>query len=115
MDLSDKYIFILGMAKFDSEIESTTYTLAKHLARNNYVFYIENPYTWKDFILNWDKKDRARRKKYLLQGSRQTVDTDVPNLKVLIPPPLISINWIPESRIYRAILRLNERLMLNRI
>ena len=62
MALRDKDIFIFGLPKFDSEIESTIFTLARHLARNNRVFYIENPYTWKDSILQRKQIDHKRRK-----------------------------------------------------
>ena len=38
--LKNSIIFILSNAKFDSELQSTSYTIAKYLANDNQVFYI---------------------------------------------------------------------------
>jgi glycosyltransferase involved in cell wall biosynthesis len=113
MELCDKNIFILGLAKYNSEIESTTFTLAKHLARKNQVFYVENPYTWKDLVLN--RKNREQRKKAKSISTQNIIETDSPNLKVIIIPPLASINWLPEGKFYRSALRINEHTILQGI
>jgi glycosyltransferase involved in cell wall biosynthesis len=110
MDLRNKNIFILGLAKYNTEIESTTFTLAKHLARHNQVFYIENPYTWKDLLLS--KKHREQRKKKQLLSTNDIIETGTPNLKVIMVPPLASINGLPEGKIYRAMLKANERIIV---
>jgi hypothetical protein len=34
MILEGKYIFIFALMKFDGEYESTNYTIARHLAKN---------------------------------------------------------------------------------
>jgi teichuronic acid biosynthesis glycosyltransferase TuaH len=115
MELSGKYIFMLGLPKFDSKIESTNFTLAKHLAQSNFVFYIENPYTWKELLFKRNKSELDRRRNFFPFNSDKVIHTSVPNLKVLITPPAISINWLPEGRIYRAILKINEKIMLHRI
>jgi len=43
MELQGKTIFILGIAKFDGQFESTSYTTAKYLAENNTVYYVIIP------------------------------------------------------------------------
>jgi teichuronic acid biosynthesis glycosyltransferase TuaH len=109
MKLRGKHIFILGLAKYNSEIESTTFTLARHLAKHNTVFYIENPYTWKDLIVK--KSSHGRR----LYKAESEIDTNVPGLKVLTMPRLMSINWLPEGAVYRSLLRLNQQALADRI
>src|ERR1700733_2878619 len=114
MNLQNKNIFILGLAKFDNEIESTSFTIAKHLAAENNVFYIENPYTWKSFIFKKYARGIELRQKYFSFNSDQLINTSVPNLKVIVSPPLAPINWLPEGMIYRAALKLNEKIILHR-
>lgn len=113
MELQGKDIFILGLARYGSTIESTTYTLAKQLAKANRVFYVENPYTWKDLILSKDNKQQ-RRKLAPLSATR-VVDTGTENLKLLVVPSLPSINWLPEGLVYRSCLAANTRIILRAI
>lgn len=115
MQLKDKHIFILGLMKFDSEIESTNYTIARQLAKHNKVYYIDNPFTWKDCIYQIRSQGFNRRKNYFLSNNYEIPDPRDPNLKVVITPPLMSINWIPEGKVYRSMLKFNERIILSRI
>lgn len=112
--LSNTNVFILGITKFDAAIESTSYTVAKFLARKNRVFYIDYPYTWKDYFL---KRDAAfkKRQSVLSFGSDGVIDTELPNLKIVIVPPLLSINFLSEGIIYRRLLRINEFIIANRV
>jgi glycosyltransferase involved in cell wall biosynthesis len=112
MDLSNRYIFILGSAEYESEIESTTVTLAKHFAKENQVFYIENPKTWKDLI--WPEQ-KANPSETHVSSADNLEDTPIPNLKVLKIPRLISVNFLPEGFLYRSILKINEWIMMRRI
>lgn len=115
MALKGKNIIMLGITKFDSPIESTNYTIARHLARDNRVFYIDNPYTWRDCISYRKTSGFQRRKDYFSFKPVDILDTDTPNLKIVITPPLISINWMPEGKMYRSMLHINENIILHRI
>ncbi|TDX01916.1 glycosyltransferase [Dinghuibacter silviterrae] len=115
MELKGTTIFILGTAKFDEPYESTSYTLAKYLARDNQVFYVDYPFTWKDYLKNRDGAQFARRKGHFSPLADGIIDTDVPNLKVVIVPPVASINFLPEGWWYRRILRLNQVLIIRRL
>lgn len=48
MKLTGQHIVIFSLFRFDSEIESTGYTLAKYLAKDNFVYYVDNPFTIND-------------------------------------------------------------------
>jgi glycosyltransferase involved in cell wall biosynthesis len=115
MSLENKTIFLFGTAKYDGPFESTSFTLAKHLAKKNTVFYIDYPFTWKDYLQRPDKGEFERRAPYFHPGSDGIIQTDIPGLKVLIPPPLASINFLPEGKLYRLLLRWNEKLILRRL
>jgi glycosyltransferase involved in cell wall biosynthesis len=113
--LKDKYIFVLGTAKFDGPFESTSFTLTKLMARDNYVFYIDYPFTWKDYFTLRSTEGYARRSKYFSYFSDGVMPTDNDNLKIVITPPVASINFLPEGRLYRWLLKLNEGLIIRRI
>ncbi|HEY0895879.1 MAG TPA: glycosyltransferase [Sphingobacteriaceae bacterium] len=115
MSARGKTIFILGAARFDSPVASTSFTLAKHLAQNNRVYYIDYPFTWRDQIALRHTKEFKTREKYFRRSSKPYFTTENPNLKVLIVPPVASINFLPEGRLYRFLLSLVERTIRNRI
>jgi len=115
MILEGKNIVMLSLMKFDGEFESTNYTIAKYLAKNNKVFWVDNPYTWKDYFNGkGTAKFNIRKPHFSLFGSG-VIKTDNPDLNVIICPPLASINFLPEGKLYRAALKLNQLLIINRI
>ncbi|MFD2162929.1 glycosyltransferase [Paradesertivirga mongoliensis] len=115
MSLSNQFIFILGTAKFDNPYESASYIIAKNLAKTNKVFYIENPFTWKDYFKQKGTQEFIRRRKHFSLKSDGLLSTELPGLKVVITPPLLSINFFPEGLIYRQLLKINEINIARRI
>lgn len=115
MILKDKHIFILGATKFDGPDQSTSYNTAKELAKNNFVYYIDYPITWKDYFKQKGTEQIRTRKKYFSPFSDGLTSGGIKNLKVLISPPLISINFLPEGKIYRLMLKFNELIIRHRI
>lgn len=101
-------IVILGAVRFDGIYESTSFNTAKSLARYTKVYYIENPYTFKDLYKERHQDHLKRRWKFFLQ-KRKTIKTDNPLLQVVVVPPLLSIHFLPESSLYRFFLKHNER------
>ena len=106
---------MFGLMRYDNPIESTNFTIARHLAKYNHVFYIDNPYTYKDCIHLRNTDGFRRRFKHFSLKANGVIDTDIPTLKVIIPPPVISINWLPECLMYRMALQLNEKMVYHRI
>jgi teichuronic acid biosynthesis glycosyltransferase TuaH len=115
MILKAKHIFILGATKFDGPDQSTSFNIAKELAKNNFVYYIDYPITWKDYLVRKNSQVIQSRKKYFSPFSDGIVSDENGNLKIIICPPLISINFLPEGKLYRAILRINEFIIRRRI
>lgn len=111
MKLKGREIIIFGLPRFDSEIESTNFTMAKILARENKVYYIENPFTLKDYFRFRHGKQHENRKGYYAPWSTAIKDTEIANLKVVVPPVLLSINFLPEGFLFRSLLKVNEFLL----
>lgn len=115
MKLKGHQIVIFGLPRFDSRIESTNYTTAKLLARENEVFYIDNPFTLRDFVkLRKTPEYQVRKKHFSLLG-HTLIETEVPNLKVIVPPILLSVNFLPENALFRTALKFNEFLIRTKL
>lgn len=115
MSLKKECIFILGTTKFDHPFESTSYTIAKNLAHENTVYYIENPFTWRDYFRIRKSDKFSRRKGLFSKNSDGILATNIPGLNVVVCPFLFSINFLPEGRLYRFLLGINEAIIANRI
>ena len=115
MKLTGQDIIIFGLPRFDAKIESTNYTIAKMLARDNRVFYLEHPHTIKDYLRVKDSKEGAARKGYFNVLDKRVLDTEVADFKVIIPPVLLSINFLPEGGIFRSALKINEFLIRTKL
>jgi teichuronic acid biosynthesis glycosyltransferase TuaH len=115
MIVENKTVVILGAAKFDGPYESTSYTTAKYLAQKNQVFYADYPYTWKDFLNSKGSQSLELRRAGFRQASTSLLPTDIPGLKILILPLMLSINFLPEGYLYRLLLAYNEKLIISRI
>lgn len=115
MGLKNHTIFILGITKFDADIESTSFTTAKYLAQENDVYYVDYPFTYKDYLGSRRSQQYKKRRKSFFSTKRSLIETDIERLKVLILPPLLPINFLRENHLYRSLLALNQDLIVKRI
>ncbi len=115
MSLKDQHIIIFSQMQFDGRLESTNYTMAKHLAKDNYVYYVDRPYTWKDYLKFRNTPEFDVRKPHFFSSSNSLIETELPNLKIVITPPVPSINMLPEGPLYRLALKLNQLIVGNRL
>lgn len=113
--LNNRTIFILGAAKFDGVFESTSFTTAKYFARNNDVYYIDFPYTLKDYFSKAEKSSIDKRKDFFFNGDLKLIEGSIPRLNIVILPLLLSINFLPENKVYRWLLTINEKLIVSRL
>ena len=115
MILRDKHIFILGTTKFDGPDQSTSFNIARELSKNNTVYYIDYPITWKDLLNPKNREIISARKKFFSPFSNGIILSGIKNLNIIICPPVLSINFLPEGNLYRLLLRFNEMLIRRRI
>jgi teichuronic acid biosynthesis glycosyltransferase TuaH len=116
MLLKNKVIIFLGNTRFDGDIKSTSFFIAQNLAKDNKVFFVDYPFTLKDyFTTNFNSKDLKLRKKQLSPFSDGIIETEIPNLKVVVTPPVLPINFIPEGIVYRTLLNINQKIIARRI
>lgn len=115
MYIKDHTFIFLATSKYDGPYESTSFTIAKVLAENNDVYFVENPYTWKDYLKREPLDAWKRRSKKFSYFSDGIIDTENPRLKIVVCPPLLSIHFLKEGKIYRNLLKLNEWIIARRI
>jgi teichuronic acid biosynthesis glycosyltransferase TuaH len=101
--------------QFDGRLESTNYTMAKHLAKDNYVYYVDRPYTWRDYLQFRNTPGFRIRRPHFFSSENSFIETDIPNLKIIITPPVPSINMLPEGKLYRLALKINELIVGKRL
>jgi len=115
MSLKKHSIIIFSQMQFDGRLESTNYTMAKHLAKQNLVYYVDRPYTWRDYIQFRNTPGFNTRKPHFFSAANSVIDTEIPNLKIVITPPVPSINMLPEGRLYRLAVKFNEFIVGKRL
>ncbi len=108
-------VIILGLVRWDSPYSSTTYSLAKELSKSRRVFYVDNPFTYKDFISNYNSSEIQQRKDALLFGKNKfkTPLSDYPNLVCVTPPLMLPINWLPQGKTYDFFMGVNNWFITN--
>lgn len=91
-------IVCFSLSRWDAAISSPAVSLAKEFSKNNRVFYIEHPYSWKDLI-----KERK------IPGKAPYRDENV----IVITPPLVwPINFLAEGALYNRLSGINNSIVL---
>lgn len=96
---NDIDIVCLSLSRWDAPISSPAVALAREFSKNNRVFFIEHPYSWKDLA--------TKRK---LPGRAPYRDG---NVTVIAPPLILPINFLPEGWLYDRLSSFNNNIVLN--
>ena len=115
MSLTGRNIVIFSQMQFDGRLESTIYTMARLLAKDNHVYFVDRPYTWKDYFQFKNTDSFRVRKPHFFSANNSFIQTDLPNLKIVICPPVPSINALPEGPAYRLAVKFNEWMVAARL
>lgn len=113
----DYDIIMLALPRWDGLYASTAYSLARELSRFTRVFYIDNPFTWKDYLSGKNTPQIARRKSALKgRGDIYTTpDASLPNLTAVTPRLVYPINWLPEGSTYNFASGINDGILFETI
>lgn len=106
-------IIIFSLSRWDAPISSPSFSLAKEFARNNRVFYVDHPFTVKDFIQARRNPRVQRRKAALLHGRNiYTKAAGLPeNLTIVTARLTLPINFLPAGPVYQWLSSWNERIV----
>jgi len=117
MTAVDYDIIMLALPRWDGAYSSTAYSLAKEMSRYTRVFYIDNPFTFKDYWSGKNATQIQRRKNALLHGKDifTSPDKTLPNLIAVTPRLTLPINWLPKGIAYNLLSRWNDAIMMQAI
>ena len=109
-------IIYFTLFPWDNAYSSVSLSFTREYAKNNRVFYINHPYSIKDFLKGWNQPMvKERRKDMLLNRMRYETIPELPNVVAVQPPLTIPINWMSEGNNYERFYKLNNRIILNTI
>ncbi len=103
-------IICISLCRSDSVISSTGLFLAKEFAKKHRVFFIDHPYSFRDFNSQELSVEMKTKKRELLFGkgifSFQPAFPE--QLTIVKPPVTFPINFLPNGFIYKTMLAINE-------
>ncbi len=117
MDPKSDIIFF-SLSRYDDPISFVGLSLAKELAKHNRVFFIEQPYTWKDYWKGRNDAAMVKRKMAWGSGSGATYlkDEKIPdNLHYVVPPRMFPANFLPAGPLYNAVSSWNNKILSSQL
>ncbi|WEK35688.1 MAG: glycosyltransferase [Candidatus Pseudobacter hemicellulosilyticus] len=110
-------IICFTLSRWDSEISSPALSLAREFARKNRVFYVEHPFSWKDYRNLRHTPQIQHRKEALLNGKNiYSQPASLPaNITVVTPKLTIPINFLPPGWLYNRLAAINDGIVLQAI
>lgn len=107
---ADLDIIILALSRWDGPYSSTAFSMANELSKTNRVFFIDNPFTMKDFVSDFTGSQIQRRLKHFLLRRNVYHDLSTADRKLItVTTPLeLPINFLPEGKAYDILLRMNN-------
>jgi len=106
-------IICLSLSRSDSSISSSSLSLAKEFSKSNRVFYIDHPFSVKDFFDGSLKASISKRKSSLLFNRNlfSKLDNAPEGLTIVNTPVALPINAIPNGWLYERLLNINNRMV----
>ncbi len=111
MNTSDYDIILLGLFRWNGPYSSISIAMAKEFAKANRVFYINHPFSIKDYYKGEIGLDKSEMSLFKRQTTFQKAE-NIPGELVSVTPPLtLPINVLPKGIIYNTTARYNHRLI----
>ena len=110
-------LIIFSLSRWDAPYSSPSFSLAKEFSKNNRVFYIDHPFSVKDFVTNYSKPAVRSRKDALLWGKNIYTKSDkYPERLTMVTPRItLPINFLPDGAIYDYLSKFNDKIIFDAI
>ena len=107
-------IICFSLSRWDSPISSPALSLAKEFAKTHRVFYVEHPYSWKDYFKEKNTPAVQSRKTALLKGKNiYSNPASLPsNITIVTTPITIPINFLPRGFLYNKLAGINDKIVI---
>jgi teichuronic acid biosynthesis glycosyltransferase TuaH len=108
-------IICFTLSRWDSAISSPALSLAKEFAKTNKVWYVEHPFSWKDYFKEKNTPAVQSRKSALLNGKNiYSNPSSLPaNITIVTPRLTIPVNFLPAGAMYNWLSRVNDKIIIN--
>ncbi len=116
-DNNNKDIIYFTLFPWDNEYSSVSLSFTREFSKANRVFYINHPYSLKDYWRLRKTKIAKERRSFLLRGvKRYEKIPGMPENVIGVHPPLtIPINWLPRGKVYDFFAKINKKIILRTI
>lgn len=111
--LTNRNILCISTPPWESDYASTTVQLMQELAKHNTVLFVNNPFTAKDVVDGLKNKKKVPVKKVFgfKERLKKIKTVNGRPVFVLTPPMVLSIQFLPKTVLYHALLRFNGWLV----
>ncbi len=105
------------MSRWDGQYSSAIISLAKELALTHRVFYIDHPFTRKDYYTKKTSKEIQTRKEALLQGKDifRNPKGFPKNFTAVTPKLVLPVNFLPAGMLYDFFSTWNDKIVFDAI
>ncbi|MDQ3534724.1 MAG: glycosyltransferase [Bacteroidota bacterium] len=110
----DHDIVVLSSARSDDSFSSSALSLAKELSKKNRVFFIDHPFSIKDYFTQYSRGEAIKsRRQALLFGKNiyRKADGASSNFTVVTPRLTIPINWLSQGKVYDVLSGANDKIL----
>jgi teichuronic acid biosynthesis glycosyltransferase TuaH len=115
--IRDSDIIIFSLSRWDALYSSPSFSLAKQFALTNNVFYIDHPFSVKEFVQKFKTPNVQRRLGALLHGKNiySKVETLPEKLTLVTPRLTFPINFLPNGPLYKLLSKRNDKIIFKTI
>jgi len=110
-------IVCVSLSRWDSPISSPALSIAKELGKTNRVFFLDHPFSWKDYFREKRSPAIQRREKALRRG--EDIYYRAPGfsagLTAVSSRLVYPVNFLPEGRVYSRMARINNAIVAGTI
>ncbi len=110
-------VIMCSMSRWDGALSSAAFSIAKELAKTNRVFYIDYPYTVKDYFSGRNSPEIQKRKDAILKGKNiyTKVDGLPENFTAVTPRMMLSNHFLPAGFLYDILNTINNRIFFKTV
>jgi len=113
---SDLDIIYFTLFPWENAYSSVSLSFTREFVKHNRVFYINHPYTVKDFVKGWKQPMvKARKTDMLLNRMRYETIPELPDVVAVQPPLTLPINWLGPGKLYDRLFEVNNQIILKTI
>ncbi len=107
-------IVFFALSRWNGPYSSTAISIAKEFSKTNRIIYIDSPFSFKDILSGFFKKEISSNLVTLLFGiNRYRNVKKFSNIIHVVSPLIIPINFLPKGKIYNFLSNLNEKKLNN--